>query len=72
MKKEKFSQDGIVQIDDMNDISNVPMRDNLNETAFFMPQLVTDKNGKVDIKFTLPESLTAGNLSINICAGIAS
>lgn len=58
VKKEKFSQDGIVQIDDMNDISNVPMRDNLNETAFFMPQLVTDKNGKVDIKFTLPESLT--------------
>ena len=34
------------------------MRENLNETAFFYPQLQTDGNGNVSIKFTLPESLT--------------
>ena len=34
------------------------MRENLNETAFFYPQLVADGNGVVAIKFTLPESLT--------------
>ena len=34
------------------------MRENLDETAFFYPQLSTDANGEVAIKFTLPESLT--------------
>ncbi len=33
-------------------------RENLDETAFFLPQIVTDKNGEAKIKFTLPESLT--------------
>ena len=34
------------------------MRENLNETAFFYPQLVTNEDGSVAMKFTLPESLT--------------
>ena len=34
------------------------MRENLNETAFFYPQLVTDEQGDVTMKFTLPESIT--------------
>ena len=34
------------------------MRENLNETAFFYPQLTTDENGDVTMKFTLPESIT--------------
>ncbi len=34
------------------------LRQNFNETAFFLPQLVTDKDGNVAISFTLPESLT--------------
>ncbi len=33
-------------------------RTNFNETAFFYPQLQTNKNGDVIIKFTIPESLT--------------
>ena len=33
-------------------------RQNLQETAFFYPQLTTDESGRVAIKFTLPESLT--------------
>jgi hypothetical protein len=36
----------------------VQMRENLNETAFFYPQLVTDGEGRIALKFTLPESLT--------------
>ena len=36
----------------------VQIRENLNETAFFYPQLTTDAEGRVAIKFTLPESLT--------------
>ena len=34
------------------------MRENLQETAFFYPQLMTDSEGRVTMKFTLPESLT--------------
>lgn len=41
---------------------SVQMRENLAETAFFMPQLVTDSAGTVKIKFTLPESLTTWRL----------
>lgn len=34
------------------------LRENLSETAFFYPNLETDAQGNVKIKFTLPESLT--------------
>jgi len=36
----------------------VQMRENLQETAFFYPQLTADAEGNVCLKFTLPESLT--------------
>lgn len=37
---------------------DVPLRENLNETAFFYPSLHTDSAGNVSVKFTLPESVT--------------
>lgn len=40
----------------------VQMRENLQETAFFYPQLTTDSTGIVTLKFTLPESLTTWRL----------
>jgi uncharacterized protein YfaS (alpha-2-macroglobulin family) len=40
------------------DLSQVTARKNLNETAFFYPQLVSDSNGTVRINFTMPEALT--------------
>ena len=36
----------------------VQVRENLQETAFFYPQLTTDADGNVALRFTLPESLT--------------
>ncbi len=36
----------------------VALRTNLNETAFFMPQLRTDDKGIATLSFTLPESVT--------------
>ena len=39
-------------------MDQVQIRENLNETAFFYPQLTTDSSGAVALKFTLPESLT--------------
>ncbi|MES2591160.1 MAG: alpha-2-macroglobulin family protein [Bacteroidota bacterium] len=40
------------------DLSKVAARSNFAETAFFYPQLETDKNGNVIVKFTIPEALT--------------
>ena len=40
------------------DLSKVSARQNLNETAFFYPQLMSDSNGVVRMIFTMPEALT--------------
>ena len=40
------------------DLSQVSARKNLNETAFFFPQLTSDSNGIVRLTFTMPEALT--------------
>ncbi len=64
--QKKSLATGAVRIDNGN--SNVgveepkmdegQIRENLNETAFFYPALVTDEKGDVGIRFTLPESVT--------------
>jgi len=41
-----------------NGLSQIKARTNLNETAFFFPQLETNAEGEVIFKFTIPESLT--------------
>ena len=41
-----------------DEVPEVQIRENLQETAFFYPQLLADSTGRVSIKFTLPESLT--------------
>jgi hypothetical protein len=38
--------------------SEVKIRKNLNETAFFYPQLIADKDGNISFDFTMPEALT--------------
>ncbi len=40
------------------DLSDVSPRKNLNETAFFFPELIADDNGVVKMNFTMPEALT--------------
>ncbi len=39
-------------------IDSLTPRTNLNETAFFFPQLVSDGKGEVTLEFTMPEALT--------------
>ncbi len=41
---------------------NINPRRNFNETAFFLPQLRTDEQGRVVLKFTMPEALTRWRL----------
>ncbi|MGC4128449.1 MAG: alpha-2-macroglobulin family protein [Bergeyella sp.] len=43
----------------LKDSENIKIRENLNETAFFYPNLLTDKDGNVSFEFTSPEALTA-------------
>jgi len=40
------------------DLSTVTARKNLQETAFFMPHLVANKDGEVRLEFSMPEALT--------------
>lgn len=40
------------------DLNKVTARKNLNETAFFFPHLISDKDGVVKMEFTMPEALT--------------
>lgn len=46
------------QSGEQGNLGSVKARTNLNETAFFLPQLSTNEKGEVFVKFTLPESLT--------------
>jgi hypothetical protein len=56
-------------VEEIKVIDNTPkpeikIRTNFNETAFFYPQLHTDKNGNVKVSFTAPESLTRWNVKM--------
>jgi len=39
-------------------MNEIKARSNLAETAFFFPQLQTNENGEIIVKFTIPEALT--------------
>lgn len=43
-------------------LNHIPLRKNLQETAFFFPNLTTGKDGTVSINFTSPEALTTWSL----------
>ncbi len=45
-------------------LSKVQARKDFKETAFFFPQLRTDKNGQVHFSFTMPEALTRWKLQL--------
>ena len=50
--------DAEAEEESVDETTNVQLRSNFAETAFFYPQLRTDDRGDVQIEFTLPESLT--------------
>lgn len=53
---------GKENISEKENLDKVPVRQNLNETAFFYPNLMTDKDGNVNFEFTSPEALTQWKL----------
>ena len=56
--KEPGAPQGQAQAGGSGEITGVKARTNFNETAFFLPHLISDKNGEVIISFTIPEALT--------------
>lgn len=59
--QKKTSMTGSSVIDKEN-LDKIPVRQNLNETAFFYPNLMTDKDGNISFEFTSPEALTQWKL----------
>jgi len=55
-----FVEDTVTATTDKSIPKNIqiPMRKNMKETAFFLPHLRTDSNGRINITFTIPEALT--------------
>ncbi|MDO6597834.1 MG2 domain-containing protein [Oceanihabitans sp. 2_MG-2023] len=47
-----------------SNFEGVSIRKNLQETAFFFPQLQTDSDGNISFSFTTPEALTKWNLQL--------
>ncbi len=57
VKQDKISG-GLGLNESGEDFSQVKVRTNFNETAFFYPHLKTNAEGEIIIEFTVPESLT--------------
>lgn len=47
-----------------DDTADIPIRSNLEETAFFIPFIHTDEKGVLEFSFTSPQALTGWNLFI--------
>ncbi len=70
LRKQKFTPPGEADEEAKEDGAaaapggdgDIPLRKNLQETAFFFPQLRTDADGAVRIQFTIPEALTEWKL----------
>ncbi|MCJ7932481.1 MAG: MG2 domain-containing protein [Chryseobacterium sp.] len=56
------SDGALDQIEPEESLEKVPVRQNLNETAFFYPDLKADAEGNVNFEFTSPEALTKWKL----------
>ncbi|MCG2791963.1 MAG: MG2 domain-containing protein [Weeksellaceae bacterium] len=52
----------VKKVETFGNLDKIPVRQNLNETAFFYPTLLTDKDGNVSFEFTSPEALTQWKL----------
>ncbi|MCI3938622.1 MG2 domain-containing protein [Chryseobacterium aahli] len=57
-KKEQGDPDTDKKPEELKAEEKIEIRKNLNETAFFYPNLVTDRDGNVSFEFEGPEALT--------------
>ena len=64
VKNERVEDNSEISNKGDQKIENIKVRKNLQETAFFFPQLETDAEGHVSFKFTTPEALTKWKLQL--------
>ncbi len=62
--KANYGDHPLNDTDENQPLDNISVRKNLNETAFFFPQLQTDSDGNVNFSFTTPEALTSWKLQL--------
>ncbi|UKM65143.1 carboxypeptidase-like regulatory domain-containing protein [Flavobacteriaceae bacterium GSB9] len=60
----ELKEDVIEENNDKRNFDNIQIRKNLQETAFFFPQLQTDADGNISFSFTTPEALTQWKLQL--------
>ena len=60
----KEKKDETIKEEEKISLEGIQARKNFKETAFFFPQLKTDKNGQVVFSFTMPEALTRWKLQL--------
>ncbi len=60
----KADKDQVQKPPEENSDNDVQIRKNLQETAFFFPQLRTDEQGRISFSFTTPEALTKWKLQL--------
>lgn len=58
-EQQASALDAGASVSDSNGAAGGQVRENFSETAFFYPNLTADGKGNIDIKFTLPESVTS-------------
>lgn len=56
--KKRLTGGGLPESGEEKQADAVQVRENLDETAFFMPKVAADENGNMVLKFQLPESVT--------------
>ena len=57
--EEKTSPTLTLSSEELQHLTNLPIRKNFTELAFFYPNLMSDTEGNVTLNFTLPESVTS-------------
>ena len=57
--EERTSSSLTLSPEELQHLTNLPIRKNFTELAFFYPNLMSDAEGNVTLNFTLPESVTS-------------
>lgn len=59
------NHDGVLATTPAAPTPAVEVRSNFSETAFFLPTLLTDKDGSAALEFTVPDSVTSWNVWVH-------
>ncbi|NNE16387.1 MAG: hypothetical protein HKN51_15510 [Saprospiraceae bacterium] len=64
MDSSNYADENYEESANSSDLNQISLRENLNETVFFYPNLVTDEDNGAMLKFKMNEALTKWNLQL--------